>query len=273
MFIAFFIAALSMGFFGSPHCLGMCGGIVTAFGISMQNYSPTKRRMLIAMYHVGRLLSYMLLGLIATIFGKELLAPLLSDNLAPRFILGGALVFAALLMLGVPFLGRVEKLGMGMWQAMSPIRAKVLPLDNPVKAIFAGILWGFLPCGLVYGALGVAVGLSTAGSSMNGVLFMLGFGLGTMPALLMASTTIRWLQQHVKRFNLRQFSGAVLLVSGLAVAFAMPIMHTLHGGHHHGHGEHHSHDDVSEHGHHSHEHNHHTNQGHHEHMGTNHSHH
>ncbi|MBE0407779.1 sulfite exporter TauE/SafE family protein, partial [Psychrobacter sp. FME6] len=56
MTMGLLIAALLMGFFGSPHCLGMCGGIVAAFGLSMKDISPAKKRGLIATYHLGRLL-------------------------------------------------------------------------------------------------------------------------------------------------------------------------------------------------------------------------
>ena len=48
MTIALLVAALLMGFFGSPHCLGMCGGLVTAFGLSMKEATPDKRRRLVA---------------------------------------------------------------------------------------------------------------------------------------------------------------------------------------------------------------------------------
>ena len=103
MSIVLLAPALAMGFLGSPHCMGMCGGIVTAFGISMKNLSPQKRGMLIATYHTGRLMSYMALGLIATIFGETVLAPFMTGNALPRIVLGLAIVFASLLMLGLPF--------------------------------------------------------------------------------------------------------------------------------------------------------------------------
>lgn len=64
---ALFLAAFSMGLFGSPHCLGMCGGIVTAFGLSMQHVSDSKKNGLILTYHLGRLISYSLLGFIVAI--------------------------------------------------------------------------------------------------------------------------------------------------------------------------------------------------------------
>ena len=64
-------------------------------------------------------------------------------------------------MLGLPVLNCLEKAGLRFWNTLAPLRAKVLPMDSLPKALIAGLLWGFLPCGLVYGALGVALGLAS----------------------------------------------------------------------------------------------------------------
>lgn len=236
------LPALLMGLLGSPHCMGMCGGIVTAFGISIQHLSPGKRNAIIATYHVGRLMSYMGLGLVATLFGEHVLANFLTNNALPRIILGLAVVFASLLMLGLPFLNRLEKVGLGLWNALAPIRKKVLPMDSLPKALFAGLLWGLLPCGLVYGALVMAMSVSaTAQLSGAGVWFMLMFGLGTVPALVLTGGALSWLQSRIKAFNVRKISGAMMLVSGLFIMLSPTAMHHLHGHHHgHAHGVHHA---------------------------------
>ncbi|MDO4700937.1 MAG: sulfite exporter TauE/SafE family protein [Moraxella sp.] len=253
--------ALLMGFLGSPHCMGMCGGIVAAFGISIKDSSPKKRALLIGTYHTGRLISYMALGVVATLFGEHILAPFLMGNALPRIVLGLAIVFAALLMLGVPFFNRLEKVGLGLWNALAPVRQKVLPMNSVPKALAAGLLWGLLPCGLVYGALVMAVSISATGQTSGlGVLFMLAFGVGTLPALVLSGVTLSWLQAKVKVFNLRKFSGAIMLVSGLFVMLSQPVMQYMHGhgehGHHH-HGHHHSaHHEQQNHAHHRHHHGH-----------------
>ncbi|MFB6348967.1 sulfite exporter TauE/SafE family protein [Moraxella sp. ZJ142] len=271
MTTALIFAALSMGLLGSPHCLGMCGGIVAAFGISMQG-SPAKKTLLILSYHIGRLGSYVALGWVVATFGEHVLAPLLANSVMPKYLLGGALVLAALLMLGVPTLSRLEKAGLGLWNALSPIRSKVLPINNLPKALAAGLLWGFLPCGLVYGALGVALGLAAGGQAgLTATAFMLFFWLGTLPMLLATGTVVTWLKSKIHTFNLRKFSGVVMLISGLAIAFSMPIMQMMHGGHDHAHmhGSHMMHDhgehDHSQHGHDSHHHMHGESHAHHEH--------
>ncbi len=228
MTIALLVAALLMGFFGSPHCLGMCGGLVTAFGLSMKDVSPAKRRALVATYHLGRLTSYALLGLIAGLIGITVLKPLMMSNSTPRILLGLVLVFVGVTMLGAPFLTKLERFGMRFWQYLSPLRQKVFPLNTFPRALTAGLLWGFLPCGLVYGALLIAV---VAHNPLSGAALMFVFGLGTIPMLVATHETVGWLRDKIGRFRLRQLNGAVMVISGLAVAVVPMVMANMHGSH------------------------------------------
>ena len=228
MTTALLVAALLMGFFGSPHCLGMCGGLVTAFGLSMKDVSPTKRRALVATYHIGRLTSYATLGFIAGLIGITVLEPLIRGNSMPRILLGLVLVFVGVTMLGAPFLTKLERFGMRFWQYLSPLRQKVFPLNTFPRALTAGLLWGFLPCGLVYGALLIAV---VAHNPLSGAALMLVFGLGTVPMLVATHETVGWLRDKIGRFRLRQLNGAVMVLSGLAVVFIPMMMAGMHGGH------------------------------------------
>ena len=226
---ALFLAAFSMGLFGSPHCLGMCGGIVTAFGLSMQHVSDSKKNGLILTYHVGRLISYSLLGLIASLVGVAIFQSIMSNS-APRIVLGAVLVLIGLAMLGLPLFNQLEKVGMRFWQSLAPLRKKVFPIDTFGKALFAGLLWGFLPCGLVYGALMMAI----AGNNIaTGAALMFVFGLGTMPMLIATQKTVGMLQSSIKNFRLRQINGVIMMLSGLAVIFIPMMMH-----HNHNHGSH-----------------------------------
>ena len=232
MSLTLLLAALSMGFFGSPHCLGMCGGIVTAFGMSMQGVSPSKKSALVATYHFGRLLSYSLLGIFASTLGMLVLAPFLHNSL-PRLLLGGILIVIGLAMCGLPLLSQLEKVGMRFWQSLAPVRKRVFPLDSFGKALFAGLLWGFLPCGLVYGALMMAIVSGGTGtpSPLNGAVLMFVFGLGTLPMLLATQKVVGVLQQAIGKFHLRQVNGALLMVAG-AMVIAMPLgMQQMHGWH------------------------------------------
>ena len=228
MTTALLVAALLMGFFGSPHCLGMCGGLVAAFSLSMKDVSPAKRRALIATYHFGRLSSYAFLGLVAGLVGTTVLEPLMKGNSTPRILLGLVLVFVGVTMLGAPFLTKLERVGMRFWQYLSPLRQKVFPLNTFPRALAAGLLWGFLPCGLVYGALLIAV---VAHNPLGGAALMFVFGLGTVPMLVATHETVGWLREKIGRLRLRQINGAIMVLSGLAVVFIPMIMASMHGGH------------------------------------------
>lgn len=236
--VALFLAAFMMGLLGSPHCLGMCGGIVSAFSLSMQQASASKKALMVLLYHLGRLLSYMLLGLLVGFIGAQVFQHVMS-NQAPRYVMGFALVLIGAAMLGLPWLNWLERLGLSLWQRMQPLRKRVLPMNSAPKALGAGLLWGFLPCGLVYGALLLAV---SANSPVNAAVIMLGFGLGTMPMLLMTAGATEVLQGKIKRFKLRSINGVILILSGLAIALIPAMMKQMHGNHHGSHGhESHSH--------------------------------
>ena len=229
---ALFLAAFSMGLFGSPHCLGMCGGIVTAFGLSMHNVSESKKNGLILTYHLGRLLSYSILGLLASLLGVAIFQSLMGSSV-PRVVLGLVLVLIGLAMFGLPLFNQLEKLGMRFWQSLAPVRKKVFPIDSFGKALFAGLLWGFLPCGLVYGALMMAIAGNNVNTSIaTGAAMMFVFGLGTMPMLIATQKTVGMLQSSIKNFKLRQINGAIMILSGLAVIFLPMLMKNM-GGHDH----------------------------------------
>ncbi|MGP4951230.1 sulfite exporter TauE/SafE family protein [Psychrobacter sp. T6-1] len=227
MTTALLVAAFLMGFLGSPHCLGMCGGLVAAFSLSMKDVSPAKRRRLIATYHFGRLISYSILGLIAGLIGTTVLEPLMRGNSTPRILLGLVLVFVGVTMLGAPFLSKLERVGMRFWQYLSPIRQKVFPLNTYPRAMAAGLLWGYLPCGLVYGALLIAV---VAHNPLGGAALMFVFGLGTVPMLVATHETVGWLRDKIGRLRLRQINGFIMILSGLAVVFVPMIMKSMHSG-------------------------------------------
>lgn len=221
-----------LGLSGSPHCLGMCGGVVAALGMSVKG-DMRKKRQFLWLYHIGRLLSYALLGAVFGILGQGVLGQYAHSNL-PRLIIGIAMILVALVVLGAPFLNTLERLGLRAWTALAPLRQKVLPIDTSAKAIGAGMLWGLLPCGLVYSALLLGFGMANTSYAMLG---MVAFGLGTMPALLGLGGVFGRLNQA----KLRKFNGTALLLAGLLIAISPIAMHALHGNHHghHDHSHHH----------------------------------
>lgn len=220
--------AFLAGFFGSGHCLGMCGPVVVLFESQPSGdavWAATIRRLA---YNAGRLLFYVLLGSIAGAAGLILTRIAGVDvGLSVLRILAATLVVALGLSLvfNLRVLSYLETSGSVLWRRLSPLARHILPMTNPIRAVAAGFLWGALPCGLVYSSVAIA---ATSGTATGGALVMLSFWLGTLPALLLAGASAQKLSQWSKRPALRRLTGATLVLVGV-FALAMPYLHM--GGH------------------------------------------
>jgi hypothetical protein len=202
-----------VGLLGGTHCVGMCGGIVTA--ISLQLPSQGTRFSFHFAYNTGRILSYGIAGGLAGAVGAS---TLLLENFWP--IQQGLYVLANLMLiaLGLYLAGlwqavtQIERLGGALWQLLQPISRHFLPVRNPAQAFLLGVLWGWLPCGLVYSALITAL---ASGNAASGALTMLAFGLGTLPNLLAMGLFAQQLQSVTRNPWVRRTAG--LLVAGFGV--------------------------------------------------------
>lgn len=208
----FLLTALSAGFFGSPHCFGMCGGIISALGFAVRNDSPSKRLAFQLLYHTGRLGSYTFLGLMTGLLGQAVLSPL-AGSIWP-YAAGSLMMFLVGLYLTGWWRGldRLEKFGARLWQWMGPLRQRFMPVTSPGRALTAGLLWGFLPCGLVYSALAMAV---SRGSASVSALAMLAFGLGTLPMMLMTGAAAQQLKQKLNEQGWRKANGLLIMAFGI----------------------------------------------------------
>ena len=211
MMINDFIAALGIGLLGAGHCLGMCSGIASAITFSTDNtQSKTYSFISLLLYNLGRVSSYALAGaifagsssaLIIFFGGKEALIYL-------RLFAAILMLFLALYISRIWFgLLVLEKLGQTIWQHIKPIAQYFLPLKHPALAFPLGFLWGWLPCGLVYSTLSWA---ASSGSFENGALIMLGFGIGTLPAMLTVGTLSQQLKFTLNHHYFRATSGLLL---------------------------------------------------------------
>lgn len=202
------LMAFLAGLMGGVHCLGMCGGIVAAMGL--QGGGMPKISVL-AGYNFGRLASYVLAGTLAGLVGS---AAFLSERLLP--LQTGLYVLAQfmLILVGLYLAGLnqsvliLEKAGGSLWGYIQPRIGRLLPVDSFAKALLAGGLWGWLPCGLVYSVL---VSALASGSAGQGALLMLCFGLGTLPNLLAMGWTAAKLRGFFRQPGVR-------LVAGLSVS-------------------------------------------------------
>ncbi len=176
------LAGLAMGFLGSAHCIGMCGGIAGALSASAPGGASAQLRRSLA-YNAGRIASYTLMGALAGLFGATLAGlagstgMLVLRSLAALLIVAVGLYLAGWSRLAL----RIESAGGGVWRRLAPIARRVRASSSPLAAIAFGALWGWLPCGLLYSALGVA---AASGSWTDGALSMAAFGIGTLPATL-----------------------------------------------------------------------------------------
>lgn len=174
--------AFSAGLAGSGHCLGMCGGIVTALALSRRDSDVVQRFLFNLLYHAGRICTYSLLGLLAGLAAQAGTV----DSLRPyvKWLFLAANLFVAAIgiftLLGVRALGISALNGSG-WGFMRGQLSRLTTSSSVLAAIPAGLLMGLLPCGLVYGVL---IAAATSGSALKGSGMMLAFGCGTVPALL-----------------------------------------------------------------------------------------
>ena len=210
-------AAFLAGFFGSTHCLGMCGAIVILFEQSRERGSWLRR----LIYNVGRLGFYVLLGVIAGAGGAILTrATGVGTGLMVLRLLAGLLVIAIglNLLFNWSSIRFIEEAGANLWRRVSPLARRVLPVTTLPKAFAAGLLWGALPCGLVYSAVALA---ATSGTIAGGGLTMLAFWIGTTPALLLAGTSAERLARWKSKRLFRQLAGGVMIAVGMLAL--MPV--------------------------------------------------
>jgi len=205
-------AAFLTGLLGGTHCVGMCGGIVAAMSFQGNVRQPFVFHL---GYSVGRMASYATLGALVGLIGS---AAFLSDSLYP--LQRGLYVLAqvVLILLGLYLAGLnqsirlLEHAGSAVWRRVQPLLGRVMPVRNLAQAVAAGALWGWLPCGLVYSVLVMAL---SAGSAPQGAGLLLAFGLGTLPNLLLMGWAAESLRGFARQLWVKRIAG--LLVAAMGV--------------------------------------------------------
>ena len=236
-FTSSFLVALLMGLFSSLHCIGMCGSIIGSLTFSLSpEIRQDKKRLLpfILSYNAGRISSYGIAG--ATIGLVEVLITLpLGEAHGHRLLQ----ILSALIMTGAglyiagwfPRFAYIEKLGLHFWRKIEPFGRKLIPVKDCKQAYLFGMVWGWLPCGLVYAALALTV---ANGSIFQSALTMIAFGLGTLPAVMGVGVMISVLTRLAAMQRFKQIVGLVMIVLALLAAFpslnpmAITNLHTMH---------------------------------------------
>jgi sulfite exporter TauE/SafE len=217
-------AVFLVGLLGGVHCLGMCGSIVGIF--TTQAPKDASRWPFHLAYSSGRIASYAIAGALAGAVGQ---AGLLMRDAVPVQHLLFALSSLMLVVLGMYLAGlwgatrQLERLGSGLWKRLQPFTAKLLPVDTVPRAMGLGVLWGWLPCGLVYSVLVTSL---ASGSASQGSLIMLAFGLGTLPNLLAIGLFWESIKRWAQSPGVRLAAG--LLVAGFGVYGLIKVGYTFH---------------------------------------------
>lgn len=202
------IAAIGLGLLGTTHCLGMCGGIAAGFGMGNTHNRNAIAR--IILFNGGRVASYAILGGIFGLLGNQLMV--FPINLILRLLAAALLIAMGLYVAGWwNGITRLEKLGQHIWKHIQPMTARQMPERTLRSAMILGLLWGFLPCGLVYSTLMWA---AVAGDPWHSSLLMAGFGIGTLPGMVLTGIFAQRVRALLQRRDLRQIAGLLIIVFG-----------------------------------------------------------
>ncbi|WP_163577149.1 sulfite exporter TauE/SafE family protein [Halomonas faecis] len=208
--------AFLLGLFSSTHCLGMCGGIAGALTFSLApevRQHPQRLPAFNLAYNAGRIGSYTIAGGLAAGGAGAVLASLgASDPLVMGSLGALSLTAVGLHIAGwFPRFARIETLGRPLWQHLEPLGRRLLPVRRLPHAYAFGMVWGWLPCGLVYAALAYSL---TTESAWRGALFMGFFGLGTLPMLFTVGVMASHIVPRLRTPAVRRLAG--VLIIGLA---------------------------------------------------------
>jgi sulfite exporter TauE/SafE len=245
------IIAFSLGLLSAPHCIGMCGSIATALLMGAQRSSETSNavqavRIVTAggppqhaiatpvgavhdafLFGSGKLFAYVVLGASAGSLGLAIGAL----GTWPGTLLRS---LSALLMIAIGLyvagwwrgLARLESFGARIWLPALRMFGRI-DMGKNTNKLFGGVLWGFLPCGIVYSVLGLAL---ASGDIIKAAAMMASFGLGTMPFVLSAGGLMQAVGKALAQPLLKQGAGAAMILLGLVTLYLLfginPALHS-----------------------------------------------
>ena len=225
-----YLAAFGLGLFSTVHCLGMCGGTVTALSLGLPEeirQNRTRFSILVCAYNFGRVFSYTVAGALVGIFGHIILG-LVHNNTGHYIlrILAGLILILLGLHIGgwITAIKRIEGIGIRVWQVIRPIGAYFLPVDSMPKALLMGCIWGWLPCGMVYSVL---LWSATSADPIAATLCMLSFGIGTLPGMISAGLVSNSLRRLFARANIKKVFAIIIICFGIASPW-IEFTHQMH---------------------------------------------
>ena len=218
-----YIAVFLIGLLGGTHCVSMCGGIVRALTVNMPGRAGRQWPVHLA-YNLGRISTYTMLGGALGALGTVgmLFADILPVQMGLYVLANLMLVALGLYLTGFTrLLAPVERAGLILWKRVQPYTARFIPARSVGQALPLGLLWGFLPCGLVYSVLTTAL---VTGSAGRGAGLMLAFGLGTLPNLMLAGMVFKRFRDITRNRRVRFVAGMLVLGFGVFGLFHAPSL-------------------------------------------------
>ncbi len=225
MLSATLLSALLMGLIGSTHCVGMCGGIISTLSTNFNNKSQAQSFSIQLFYNLGRITTYAFIGLLIGFFSSSLMELLPNPHAFSMQIAG---IFFILLGLYISQLLNsfkyFEAAGQKLWIRIEPFGRKYLPASSNWNALKLGLVWGWLPCGLVYSALALAM---TQLNPLHSALTMLVFGIGTLPTLLLIGHFAKNVKMILQNKSVRIGLGLMLITYGISqvAGYSVFMMH------------------------------------------------
>ena len=244
-------AAFITGLASSLHCLGMCGGAISAMMLTakprssraqvatfpvalLSSVRPVATTPAVAVtnlplvlaFNTGRILSYGVAGAVAGGLGSSAGTLLMGDAMPLRlalFLLANIIMLLTGLYVAgwTAGLAPLERAGQYLWRYLSPLTHKFLPVETLPQAALLGGLWGWIPCGLVYAMLVVAL---ASGSALNGAATMIAFGLGTLPAMTTAGMLSAQMKTKLRDKRVRIAAGLTVIVMALLGLNRLPAL-------------------------------------------------
>jgi sulfite exporter TauE/SafE len=202
--------AFMTGLLGSAHCIGMCGGLVSALSITADGRNSGLLFHLL--YNLGRTITYSFIGFLVGWLGSAMVVKNSLQEITRVLLIGSDLF---IILIGLGSAGLFAKLNImtlefgGPIQVMSRAVKGLRRLPPALSALPLGLLFGFLPCGLLYAMALTAV---QSASSLTGALTMAAFGLGTIPALFLVGSAAQWFSS--KRNWMLKAAGLMVALMG-----------------------------------------------------------
>ncbi|RDL45830.1 sulfite exporter TauE/SafE family protein [Marinomonas piezotolerans] len=220
--VSVFFSGLLIGIAGAGHCIGMCGGLSSLLSL---NGKPSMWRL--ACYNFGRVSSYALLAVTLAASIQLGTDALYIDLLYPlRTVTGIILILMGLYLCGASkWILKIERIGVVGWRILEPMARRLIPIRTNKQAFMAGVLWGWLPCGLVYSTV---IWSSSHGSVSLSVSAMAGFAAGTMPAMMLAGAFSQRLKEYWAAYRLGFVFGVLIIFYGI---YSIPYVRQIISAH------------------------------------------